>query len=205
MALSIKDPKTERLARALAQRTGETLTVATRARSRSACVGSAGPRGAGRCSRIWRRSAAAGARCPCSTGAAPTRSSATTKTGCRADGNTSAVVAIALNEPDAETFEHRIADASMRLISAATVIETWLGDPGGSVLDLWVHKAGVEIVAVDAEQADHARGAWRRFGKGRYPAGLNFGDCFSYALSALTQEPLLFKGDDFSKTDIEAA
>ncbi len=99
----------------------------------------------------------------------------------------------------------------MRLISAATVleaaivIETWLGDPGGSVLDLWVHKAGVEIVAVDAEQADHARGAWRRFGKGRHPAGLNFGDCFSYALSALTQEPLLFKGDDFSKTDIEAA
>ncbi len=128
-----------------------------------------------------------------------------TKTGFRADGNTSAVVAIALNEPEAESFEHRIADASMRLISAATVleaamvIETRLGEPGGSVLDLWGGGA------VDAEQADHARHAWRRFGKGRHPAGLNFGDCFSYARSALTQEPLLFKGDDFSKTDIEAA
>ncbi len=84
------------------------------------------------------------------------------------------------------------------------VIETRLGEPGG-VESVWLLKAGVEIVAVDAEQADQARRAWRRFGKGRHPAGLNFGDCFSYALSALTQEPLLFKGDDFSRTDIEAA
>ncbi len=68
-----------------------------------------------------------------------------------------------------------------------------------------LHKAGVEIVAVDAEQADHARRTWRRLGRGRHPAGLNFGGCFSYALLALTREPLLFKGDDFSKTDIEAA
>src|SRR5271166_1538722 len=114
--------------------------------------------------------------------------------------DTSAIVAIALNEPDAEAFERRIADASIRLISAATVleaamvIESRLGEPGGSEFDLWLHKAGVEIVAVDAEQADQARRAWRRFGKGRHSAGLNFGDC-----------PLLFKGDDFSKTDIEAA
>ncbi len=125
--------------------------------------------------------------------------------------DTSAIVAIALNEPEAETFEQRVVDASIRLISAATVleaamvIETRLGDSGGSELDLWLHKAGVEIVAVDAEQADQARRAWRRFGKGRHPAGLNFGDCFSYALSAVTQEPLLFKGDDFSRTDIVAA
>ncbi len=80
-----------------------------------------------------------------------------------------------------------------------------LGEPGGSELDLWLHKAGVEIVPVDAEQADQARRAWRRFGKRRHPAGLNFGDVFAYALSALTQEQLLFKGNDFSKTDIEAA
>ena len=62
-----------------------------------------------------------------------------------------------------------------------------------------------EVVPVDAEQADHARRPWRRFGKGHHPAGLNFGDCFSYAPAALTQEPPLFKGDDFSRTDIEAA
>jgi ribonuclease VapC len=125
--------------------------------------------------------------------------------------DTSEIVAIALNEPEAETFEQRIADSPVRLISAATVleaamvIETRLGEPGGVELDLWLLKAGVEIVAVDAEQADQARRAWRRFGKGRHPAGLNFGDCFSYALSDLTQEPLLFEGDDFSRTDIEAA
>ena len=125
--------------------------------------------------------------------------------------DTSAIVAIALNEPESESFEQRIADAPVRLISAATVleaamvIETRLGTPGGIELDFWLHKVEVEIVPVDAEQADQARRAWRRFGKGRHPAGLNFGDCFPYALSALTQEPLLYKGDDFSKTDIEAA
>ena len=125
--------------------------------------------------------------------------------------DTSALVAIALDEPEAPEFERRIADASVRLISAATlleaamVIETRLGEAGGGELDLWLHKAGVEIVAVDAELADQARRAWRRFGKGRHPAGLNFGDCFSYALAALTREPLLFKGRDFSKTDVRAA
>jgi ribonuclease VapC len=85
------------------------------------------------------------------------------------------------------------------------VIETRLGEPGGSELDLWLHKAGIEIVAVEAEHADQARRAWRRYGKGRHPASLNFGDCFSYALAALTGEPLLYKGDDFSQTDIRAA
>jgi ribonuclease VapC len=125
--------------------------------------------------------------------------------------DTSAILAIALSEPEAEVLEQRIANAPVRLISAATVleaaivIESRLGEPGGSELDLWLHKAGVEIVSVDAEQADQARRAWRRFGKGRHPSGLNFGDCFSYALATLTQEPLLFKGDDFSRTDIAAA
>ena len=125
--------------------------------------------------------------------------------------DTSAIVAIAFDEPEAAAFERRIAGDFVRVISAATlleaavVIEARLGEAGGSELDLWLHRLGVEIVAVSPDHADLARRAWRRYGKGRHPAGLSFGDCFSYALAAMTQEPLLFKGDDFSKTDIRAA
>jgi len=125
--------------------------------------------------------------------------------------DTSAIVAIALNEPEAASLEQRIADDPVRMISAATmleaamVIEARLGEPGGSELDLWLHKVGVEIVAVEAQHADQARRAWRRYGKGRHPAALNYGDCFSYALATLTGEPLLYKGNDFSQTDIRAA
>lgn len=125
--------------------------------------------------------------------------------------DTSAIIAIALNEPEAATFERRIAADPVRLISAATlleaamVIETRFGEAGGSELDLWLHKVGVEIVPVEADHADQARRAWRRFGKGRHPAGLNYGDCFSYALAVLSGEPLLYKGNDFSQTDIRAA
>lgn len=82
------------------------------------------------------------------------------------------------------------------------MIETRLGEAGGWGLDLWLHRASVEIVAVDADQAALARRAWRRYGKGRHPAGLNYGDCFSYALAVSRDQPLLFKGDDFSKTDL---
>lgn len=125
--------------------------------------------------------------------------------------DTSAIVAIAQNEPEAPVFERLIADDPIRLISAATmletamVLETRFGEPGGAELDLWLAKANVEIVAVGAEHADQARRAWRRYGKGRHPAGLNYGDCFSYALAKLTGESLLFKGNDFSQTDIPAA
>lgn len=125
--------------------------------------------------------------------------------------DTSAIVAIFFHEQDARSFRERIAEDPVRLISAATVVEAAMviesrfGEAGGAELDLWLHKADVETVAVTADHADQARRAWRRFGKGRHPAGLNFGDCFSYALAALTQEPLLFKGEDFSKTDIRVA
>lgn len=125
--------------------------------------------------------------------------------------DTSAIVAIAQNEPEAPVFERLIADDPIRLISAATmletamVLETRFGEPGGAELDLWLAKANVEIVAVGAEHADQARRAWRRYGKGRHPAGLNYGDCFSYALAKLTSESLLFKGNDFSQTYIPAA
>lgn len=122
--------------------------------------------------------------------------------------DTSAIVAIFLDEPDAPAYGERIVDDPVRLVSAATlveaamVIESRFGDAGGAELDLWLHRTGAEIVAVSAEHADQARRAWRRYGKGRHPADLNYGDCFSYALAKLTGEPLLFKGDDFSKTDI---
>ena len=122
--------------------------------------------------------------------------------------DTSAIIAIALDEPEAATFEQHIASDPVRLISAATVLEismileTRLGEAAVREFDLWLHKAQVEIVAVDIEQLDAARRAWRRFGKGRHPAGLNYGDCFSFALAFARQQPLLFKGDDFSKTDI---
>jgi ribonuclease VapC len=125
--------------------------------------------------------------------------------------DSSAIFAIFFHEQDARTFRERIAVDPIRLISAATVVEAAMviearfGEAGGAELDLWLHKADVEIVAVTADHADQARRAWRRYGKGRHPAGLNFGDCFSYALAALTQEPLLFKGEDFSKTDIRVA
>ena len=125
--------------------------------------------------------------------------------------DTSAIVAIALNEPDAPEIEGRIADDPIRLISAATVLEatmvleTRLGEAGGREFDLWLLKIGAEIVPVDAKQADAARRAWRRYGKGRHAAALNYGDCFSYALAAIRAEPLLFKGEDFANTDVPRA
>ncbi|ABD86906.1 type II toxin-antitoxin system VapC family toxin [Rhodopseudomonas palustris] len=122
--------------------------------------------------------------------------------------DTSAIVAIALNEADASDIEIRIADDPVRLISAATVVEatmvleTRLGETGGREFDLRLLKIGAEIVAGDAEQADAARRAWRRYGKGHHAAALNYGDCFSYALAVTRGEPLLFKGEDFAQTDI---
>lgn len=125
--------------------------------------------------------------------------------------DTSAIVSIALDEPDAALFEALIADDDVRLISAATMVEAAIvleakfGDGGGRELDLWLVKIGAEIVPVDAEQAESARRAWRRYGKGRHVAGLNFGDCFSYALAMTRGEALLFKGDDFGRTDVSVA
>jgi ribonuclease VapC len=122
--------------------------------------------------------------------------------------DTSAVLAILFDEPEADDIEMAIDADPVRLMSAASyletaiVVESRLGEPGGRELDLLVHKAGIEVVAATAEQVETARDAWRRFGKGRHLAGLNFGDCFSYALATASGEPLLFKGDDFDKTDI---
>lgn len=125
--------------------------------------------------------------------------------------DTSAIVAIASNEPEALAFEEKIADDPVRLMSSATWLEASMvlasrfGEAGANEFDLWLVRTGVTIISVDQELADAARRAWRRFGKGRHQAGLNYGDCFSYALAIQRSEPLLFKGDDFSRTDIDAA
>jgi ribonuclease VapC len=122
--------------------------------------------------------------------------------------DTSAILALLLDEPEAEHIAERVSLDPKRLLSAGTalelmiVIEVRKGEVGGRELDLLLHRAKIDIVPFDSEQAEIAREAWRKFGKSRHPAGLNFGDCFAYALSKLSGEPLLFKGQDFSQTDI---
>ena len=85
------------------------------------------------------------------------------------------------------------------------MIENSRGYEGLRDFDLWMAAAGIELAPVDADQAQIARQAFRQFGEGRHPAALNFGDCFSYALATASGFPLLFKGEDFKKTDIQAA
>ena len=122
--------------------------------------------------------------------------------------DTSAVLAILQNEAGAPSVEAAIEKDPIRLSSApsaleaAIAIEARYGDAGGRELDLLLHKAGIEVVVFDAEQMELARHAYRRFGKGHHAAGLNFGDCFAYALSWVSGEPLLYVGEDFGQTDI---
>ena len=124
--------------------------------------------------------------------------------------DTSALLAILQDEPERRSFNEALEAADARLISVVTLVETSIliesryGAEGLRDLDLLLERAGIELVPVDVEQARIARGAWSRFGKGRHPAGLNFGDCFSYALARVLGEPLLYKGDDFSRTDVSS-
>jgi ribonuclease VapC len=125
--------------------------------------------------------------------------------------DTSALVAILQNEPERRTFNQLIDSAETCVISTANfvevsiVVEARYGTDGVRDLDLFLSKAGIAQIPLDEEQAHLARLAFRRYGKGRHPAGLNFGDCFAYALAQSMGEPLLFKGDDFSGTDIARA
>ncbi len=125
--------------------------------------------------------------------------------------DTSALIAILCDEPDRRTFTEAIEEAGPCAMSAASLVETSIviesrfGAEGGRNLDLLLAKAGIDIVAVDAEQAEIARRAFRQFGKGRHPAGLNFGDCFAYALAEARRDTLLFKGNDFAQTDVASA
>jgi ribonuclease VapC len=90
-------------------------------------------------------------------------------------------------------------------VELGIVVEARFGAPGRDLVDRFLRDAAVELVDVTAEMAERAISAWRRYGKGRHAAGLNFGDCFAYALAKATGEPLLFKGDDFARTDILSA
>lgn len=125
--------------------------------------------------------------------------------------DTSAIVAILFNEPERAAFDRRIEDDPIRLVSAASrveatfVIESRKGEAGRERLERFFRLTGAEIVPVTPDQVELACAAFRRYGKGRDAAGLNLGDVFAYALAKSSGEPLLFKGDDFSKTDIASA
>jgi ribonuclease VapC len=122
--------------------------------------------------------------------------------------DTSALLAIAFLEPEVLSLMDMLDAADRRLISAASVVEAGIvvesraGVLGGDRLDKIIVELGLEIEPVTADQARIARFAYRSFGKGNHPAGLNFGDCFAYALAKAAGMPLLFKGDDFAKTDV---
>ena len=125
--------------------------------------------------------------------------------------DTSDVLAILFDEPERRTFNEKIEADTTRLMSAASYLETAiivddrLGREGGRDLRLFMAEADIEVVSATIEQAEIARDAYRRYGRGNHPAGLNYGDCFAYALASVASEPLLFKGNDFSKTDLAAA
>ena len=122
--------------------------------------------------------------------------------------DTSALLAILLDEPERRDFVERIEADATRLISAATLLETALviesrrGEAAGRELDLLIQRAQISIVPFDAEQTEVARIAWRKYGKGRHVTRLNYGDCFSYALAMVSGEPQLAKGEDFGQTDV---
>ena len=125
--------------------------------------------------------------------------------------DTSALLAILLGETEAEGFSQAIAGDPKRLVSsfsaleAAVVIYSRKGATGVRELDLLLHSANATIVSLDADQVLLARSAYEKYGKGHHPAALNLGDCCSYALALSSGEPLLFKGNDFSQTDIVSA
>ena len=122
--------------------------------------------------------------------------------------DTSALIAVLRREPEADRFIDRLLATSEVRISAGTLLEIRIvaeRDGGGAELEELLATLGIEVVPVDARQVDLAFDGFRRFGKGRHPAALNFGDLFAYALACAMDEPLLFKGDDFNRTDVKAA
>ena len=125
--------------------------------------------------------------------------------------DSSALIAILLNEPGAERLADALADAPAPRISAANLLEAMLvitarlGPAGTQALRDLMEVCALSVEPVDHALAEAAFTGWLRFGKGRHPAGLNFGDCFAYALAQQPELALLFKGDDFRRTDVIAA
>jgi ribonuclease VapC len=125
--------------------------------------------------------------------------------------DTSALIAIAFEEPEAPSFESSIESEGVRLISVASVLEAEIvmrqrfGQSGGTRLDVLLARLPAQVVPVDADQLRWERHAVENYGRGQHPAKLNFGDCFSYALAKSSGEPILFKGTDFSLTDLAIA
>ncbi|HWW18740.1 MAG TPA: type II toxin-antitoxin system VapC family toxin [Candidatus Saccharimonadales bacterium] len=122
--------------------------------------------------------------------------------------DSSALIAILLNEIERERFLDLILAADRRLVSAGTALEAGIvleyrSSPIATrEFDLFLHQAGIEIVAFDANQADRGRIAYRKYGKGRHPAALNFGDCFTHALATVSGEPVLAKGEAFARAGL---
>jgi ribonuclease VapC len=125
--------------------------------------------------------------------------------------DSSILVAILYNEPDARRFATMLIDAervsisAANLLEAAIVVDQQAGPAAGRQLDMLLDRADIIVIPVTEQHVRIARQAYLEYGKGNHRAGLNFGDCFAYALAKAIGEPLLFKGNDFSHTDIEAA
>jgi ribonuclease VapC len=126
--------------------------------------------------------------------------------------DTSALLALLFGEPEADRLAHAIASAPTRIVGAPVLVESSAvlmarkGPSADVVLDAWLRKIDAAVVPLTAEGAEHARRAYARFGKGiGDPAVLNFGDCLSYGVAMALGEPLLFKGEDFARTDVAVA
>ena len=125
--------------------------------------------------------------------------------------DTSALLAVLLREPEAKAFSKAMENAPAvgmsvaNYLEAAIVVERYGDELRRTLLDVFLEEFGVRLEPVTVEQVRHAREAFRRYGKGLHPAGLNYGDCFAYALARSLREPLLFKGNDFSRTDLIGA
>lgn len=125
--------------------------------------------------------------------------------------DSSAIAAVLFGEAEAPAFIDALATPGRKLMSAITRLESGIvaearkGEIGRAAFAKLLVVAGVEVIAFDSSQAEVALDAWRRYGKGRHPAGLNLGDCAAYALAKVSNEGLLFKGEDFDKTDVPRA